>query len=226
MKFHYSDLGLEILMAKGAQKRKEITRARILAVARRLFSQKGYHNTQVMDVCREARISAGTFYVHFQNKRDLLEQVARESLEEVRRTLRRLRQPEASGDLKERLRRIRDTYTTYFDYVEKNPEQMLMVLRGTFGVDRDMDGAAWQYLNRFAEDIAEDFENWQQRGVLRKCNARLLGHMVNGMTLQVAHSYLVEKTFSREEALDTLVEVSTALFRHYLTEKGKKLLRD
>lgn len=212
-------------MAKGSQKRREITRARILAVARRLFSQKGYHNTQVMDICREAHISAGTFYVHFQNKRDLLEQIARESLEEVRMTLRRLRQPEASGDLQERLRRIRDTYTTYFDYVDKHPEQMLMVLRGTFGVDRDMDGAAWQYLNRFAEDIAEDFESWQKRGVFKEGNARLLGQMVNGMTLQVAHSYLVEKKFTREEALDTLVEVSTALFRHFLTEKGKKLLQ-
>ncbi len=212
-------------MAKGSQRRKEVTRARILSVARRLFSQKGYHNAQVMDICREARISAGTFYVHFKNKRDLLEQIARESLEEVRRTLRRLRQPEASGDLKERLRRIRDTYTTYFDYVEKHPEQMLMVLRGTFGVDREMDGAAWRYLNRFAEDIAEDFEGWQKRGVLRKGNARLLGQMVNGMTLHVAHSYLVEKAFTREEALDTLVEVSTALFCHYLTEKGKRLLR-
>lgn len=211
-------------MAKGSQKRREITRARILAVARRLFSQKGYHNTQVMDICREAHISAGTFYVHFQNKRHLLEQIARESLEAVRMTLRRIRQPEASGDVQERLRRIRDTYTTYFDYVEKHPEQMLMVLRGTFGVDRDMDGAAWQYLNRFAEDIAEDFESWQKLGVLREGNARLLGQMVNGMTLQVAHSYLVEKKFTREEALDTLVEVSTALFRHYLTEKGKKLL--
>lgn len=212
-------------MAKGSQKRRELTRTRILAVARRLFSQKGYHNAQVLDICREARISAGTFYVHFKNKRDLLEQIARESLEEVRKTLRRLREPETSGDLKERLRRIRDTYTTYFDYVERHPEQMLMVLRGTFGVDQDMDGAAWRYLNRFAEDIAEDFENWQRRGVFRKCNARLIGHMVNGMTLQVAHSYLVEKKFTREEALDTLVEVGTALFRHYLTAKGKRLLR-
>lgn len=212
-------------MSRSSQRRREVTRAKILAVAVRLFSERGYHNVQVMDICREARISAGTFYVHFQNKRDLLEQIARESLEEVRKTLRRLRQPEASGDLKERLRRIRDTYTTYFDFVEKNPEQMLMVLRGTFGVDRDMDGATWQYLNRFAEDIAEDFENWQKRGVFRKCNARLLGQMVNGMTLQVAHSHLVEKKFSREEALEHLVEVSTAVFRHYLTEKGKRLLR-
>jgi AcrR family transcriptional regulator len=211
-------------MTSGAEKRREETRGKILLAARKLFSKKGYHNTQVMGICREARISAGTFYLYYPNKRDLFEQIAKESLEDVRKTLKRLRQPRASGDLKERLRRIRDTYTTYFDYVEKNPEQLLMVLRGTFGVDEDMDGATWHSLSRFAYDIAEDFQNWQKLGVLGKCNPLLLGHMVNGMTLQVAHSYIVEKKFSREEALDTLVEVSTALLRHYLTEKGKRQL--
>lgn len=211
-------------MAKGAQKRREETQARILGAGRRLFSKKGYHNTQVMDICGDAHISAGTFYLYFDNKRDLLEQIAMESLEDVRKTLKKLRQPETSGDLKERLRRIRDTYTTYFDYVEQNPEQLLMVLRGSFGVDENMDGAAWQYITRFAHDIAEDFQGWQKLGILRKCNVVLLGHMVNGMTLQVAHSYIVEKKFSRQEALDTLVEVSTAILCHYLTAKGKRIL--
>ncbi|MEW6443937.1 MAG: TetR/AcrR family transcriptional regulator [bacterium] len=211
-------------MAKGAEQRREQTRAKILSAAGRLFSRKGYHNTQVMDICHEARISAGTFYLYFQNKRDLFEHIARETLEDVRTNLKRLRQPRASGDLRERMQRIRDTYTTYFDYIEANPEQLLMVLRGSYGIDEDMDGAAWRYLTRFADDIAEDFQSWQKLGVLRKCNPAVLGHMVNGMTLQVAHSYIVEKKFTREEALETLVEVSTAMLRYYLTAKGRRLL--
>lgn len=54
-------------------KKKEIINAAI-----EVFSQKGYHNAKVNDITRRAGISIGTFYIHFQNKRDLFIEVVEE----------------------------------------------------------------------------------------------------------------------------------------------------
>ena len=36
-----------------------------------LFSEKGYHDTKVSDIVREAGVAQGTFYLYFDSKADL-----------------------------------------------------------------------------------------------------------------------------------------------------------
>lgn len=70
------------------ERRKAETRRRLLAAARRLFVERGYHATRPQDVARLADLAAGTFYVHFQDKRDVFlaftEEAAAELMERMR----------------------------------------------------------------------------------------------------------------------------------------------
>lgn len=50
---------------KSRSERKEETRQALLAAARRCFDEKGYAETAVGDIAREAGVAHGTFYVHF-----------------------------------------------------------------------------------------------------------------------------------------------------------------
>lgn len=43
----------------------------ILICAKNLFSEKGFHNTQISDIIKEARIARGTVYQYFKNKDDI-----------------------------------------------------------------------------------------------------------------------------------------------------------
>ncbi len=45
------------------------SRARLMAAARKLFVERGYHDTRPQDVAREAGLGHGTFYLHFPDKR-------------------------------------------------------------------------------------------------------------------------------------------------------------
>lgn len=51
-------------------------REAILAAARALFAQKGYEETTIADIAREAGIAVGTVYLYFRNKRDVYTGVA------------------------------------------------------------------------------------------------------------------------------------------------------
>jgi len=79
-------------------------RDRILAAATQVFARHGFFGAQVADVAREAGIAAGTVYLYFRSKDDLLisifEKTMASAIAEGRQALAALTDPEA------RLRRI------------------------------------------------------------------------------------------------------------------------
>jgi len=60
-----------LLTARGVR-----SRAALLDAARRLFATKGYANTRIADITREAGRALGSFYTYFPNKEAVLEQFA------------------------------------------------------------------------------------------------------------------------------------------------------
>ncbi|MCK5164519.1 MAG: TetR family transcriptional regulator [Desulfobacula sp.] len=53
------------------QKRSEATRERIIVAAEKLFSKKGYYNTNSKEIARAANVSIGSFYSYFKDKKTL-----------------------------------------------------------------------------------------------------------------------------------------------------------
>jgi AcrR family transcriptional regulator len=211
-------------MTVSSEKRKEETRERIIEAACDLFSKYGYHNTQVMDIVKAVGMSAGTFYNHFKDKRDLFEYITLEGLENLRVTVKLMRVPINIWEHEVRVKTLHDTFNAIFDYVDANPQQVLMLLRVSFGVDTDMDVNVWKYFQGFAYDASEDLERWKEEGVIEDIDPMLFGWAVIGMTLQLIHNYLVEKKYSRDEIISNLVKMTVAMFEVYLTEEARKVL--
>src|SRR5881394_3629008 len=76
----------------------------ILRAATRVFAQGGFHQSQVADVARVAGVAAGTVYLYFRSKDDLLvsifERSMKVALEEGRAVIAR------TADPRERLRQF------------------------------------------------------------------------------------------------------------------------
>ncbi|NDV27037.1 TetR/AcrR family transcriptional regulator [Desulfovibrio sp. JC010] len=58
------------------QKRSREKKRKIIVAGMKLFSEKGFHETGVTELAAEAKVSVGTFYSYFRDKKDLLDQVA------------------------------------------------------------------------------------------------------------------------------------------------------
>jgi AcrR family transcriptional regulator len=56
--------------------RGEATRGQLIAIARRMFADRGYEDTSIEAVLREAEVSRGSLYHHFASKEALFEAVA------------------------------------------------------------------------------------------------------------------------------------------------------
>src|SRR5579885_1900078 len=62
---------------------RQARRAQVLRHAKRIFARKGYHRTNVADIISRARIARGTFYLYFQNKKDLFEALLEQVLTDI-----------------------------------------------------------------------------------------------------------------------------------------------
>lgn len=100
--------------ARGRKQREfESRRREILAAALKIFSQKGYHQTSMNEIAREAEFSIGSLYGFFKNKEDLFYTLLIEGIEDIEREVR----PEidrAEG-AKDKLNALTMTLFSYFE---------------------------------------------------------------------------------------------------------------
>jgi AcrR family transcriptional regulator len=209
-----------------AEKKKQLIKDMIIEAAEELFSKHGYHNTQVMDIVKAVGMSAGTFYNYFKDKRDLFGQITSHNLEELRVRIKKLREPVNIWDHGDRADKLNQSYGAYFDYITTHRQQFLMVLRGSFGVDEEMDNTIWKHYSDIAQDLAEDIQNWLDMGVIEGVDPVTMAYAVVGMTMHLGHSFLMEEKFAREQAISTLTTMSHLMFETHMTEAGRKALED
>src|SRR5689334_7417182 len=62
------------------ERRRERTRADVLAAAVRVLAEKGLHETKIADIAAAADVGVGTFYLHFPTKEAVFDAVVDETV--------------------------------------------------------------------------------------------------------------------------------------------------
>src|SRR5678810_1388580 len=89
----------------------------IIEAAVRVFARQGYFNSRVSDIAREAGIAAGTIYLYFKTKEDILITLFREKMAGFVAHQRR----EMAGE-SDPVVRIRRLVGVHFGVLEQKPE--------------------------------------------------------------------------------------------------------
>src|SRR4026208_387526 len=89
----------------------------IIEAAVRVFARKGYYNSRVSDIAREAGIAAGTIYLYFRTKDDILVTLFREKMAQFVGSLRKAiaAEPHAVAKLSRLIR-------LHFEMLEGDPQ--------------------------------------------------------------------------------------------------------
>lgn len=153
---------------------RDVYRTSIIEAAARVFARRGFHDTKVADIAKEAGLAAGTLYNYFDSKevifRSLVELRGAQALDEARAIV------AAPGEPLERLAR----YVRWmFEHVERNASTFQayaqMGVNAEWQLKRVGDCATQNYMNHLAllESLIADA---QRTGALRQDVA--LGDMV------------------------------------------------
>jgi len=103
--------------------RGEALRNKVLQCALKLFSEKGFFNTSVHDIQREANVSIGAIYHHFDNKEALAKALYEAQLQLMDEAI-----AEVSADQQGCLKKSRAIIQKMFELTMKQPKSMQFVL--------------------------------------------------------------------------------------------------
>lgn len=156
---------------------KQARRAQVLRHAKRIFARKGYHRTNVADIISRARIARGTFYLYFENKKDLFEELLEQVLRELAIRIQRIRlgpgEPEPADQLRSNLRAV-----IYFVLSERDLTNILM--SHALGFDPELDERIQSFYDRIAAQIQRSLDLGIAMGLVRQCDTRTTAYCILG----------------------------------------------
>lgn len=177
-------------------KKGEQTRDLILECAEKIFSQKGYYETQVSDISDMAHVAKGTVYQYFKNKESLfvslIENYVIEWEKEVALELKDFLGSSPAKDYAKAYLRHRLGKT--MDFFAKNQDRANIILRMSPGLNDVIEQVIRIFEDKVMKAIVEDLKIGQSFGHISKdLNTELAGNIVLGGVLRISFFYFVLK---------------------------------
>ena len=178
------------------------TRRRLLDAAVSLFLEVGYHNLRIEDITNHAGLGKGTFYLHFQSKRDLLLAYFQDVVEHIEAV-----EAEAASDGIDPLSRVNLRIRSALD-VQGNWNKTNTFLRiAANSTDADISTAAREVHARMAEAAQTDMAAAIARHEFREIHTELASLAMVGMQEVLAWRAGQDSTYSAEQLFDFVVDV-------------------
>ena len=184
------------------------SRDEILKAAMHLFANRGFHETSMSEVAREAHVSKALIFWHFKTKEELFVAV-----------LNRLLEPyfidfaEEAGVLDERAQ-IKKLVEFYLDFVRDNASSVRFFLAQMLHDQRFSEGLNEQVLKIYSgyrAMLVELIARAQQKGL---CGLRFTPQAAAGFLLSALNGILIEHLFMANNPLDS--EEAVAMVSEWL----------
>jgi TetR/AcrR family transcriptional regulator, fatty acid metabolism regulator protein len=176
----------------------------IIEAAVRVFARKGYYNSRVSDIAREAGIAAGTIYLYFKTKDDILVTLFRDKMADFVDTVRKAIavEPDAA-------RKVRRLVSLHFSILEENPDLAEVVQVELRQGQKFFRGASSQEIGAYFALIGSVLEEGVAEGRFRPgLPVKVATKMLFGAMDQVATSWVLgRRGYQLVDTADAVAEI-------------------
>lgn len=192
-------------MAKSPRKAVPDRNLQILLSASKVFANKGYHEASISDIIDHAGIARGTFYLYFQHKRDVFDQLLIEFLKQLDLLIKPV---ELHPDAPEPLLQLKDNITNLLNLINHQPEVAKILLHLSTGLDKRSAEATESFYNNILEMIENALKVGIELGIIRKCNSKISAIIILGTVKEVANYLLLtqKNAIPIEEISDEIIQ--------------------
>lgn len=173
--------------ASRAQRRRRQRRDAILRAAKRVFREKGYHAASTRDIIDAAAIARGTFYLYFQNRRELLAELCESFLERIRGSVRRISLDPADG---EPLEQMRANFRRVMAVVVEDSDLADIMLRDPASFDPETRAQVELFLDQVVALIERAVEVGHALGIARRCDRHIIAVSALGALREILRRML------------------------------------
>lgn len=192
-------------MAVSAEKIGSDKYQKIIQAATKVFAEKGFYNSKVSDVAKEAQVADGTIYLYFKNKDDLLISIFEESIDtftmEVQKSL-----AQAKGPI-EKLRRF---IALHLQLVRQNQDTAQVLQIELRQSSKFMKEYAATKFRDYLGIISRILEEGQEQGVFRKeFNPAIVSRALFGAIDEMALEWVLmkKKKYTMEDVAEQLARM-------------------
>ena len=157
-------------------------REQVLRHAKRIFARKGYHRTNIADIIAHAHIARGTFYLYFEGKRDIFEELLEQAVRELRDRIHRLKVGPGEPDPVEQLRK---NVKRVLNFVLAERDLTDILLNHSTGFDRELDARIDDFYARVAAEIQRSLDLGIEMNLVRRCDTRAAACCILGVVKEV-----------------------------------------
>ncbi|MCW2964722.1 MAG: TetR/AcrR family transcriptional regulator [Actinomycetia bacterium] len=148
------------------------TRRRLLDAAERVFGELGYHDASIVKVADAAGVAAGTFYLYFDSKKAIFDELVRDLNRRVRHAMK-----EGSSRGTTRLQAELAGFDAYFRFTAEHPTLYRIIRQAEF-VSPEM--LRYHY-DRLSAGYIEALEEASASGEIGKLDAEVAAYALMGL---------------------------------------------
>ncbi|MCX5909087.1 MAG: TetR/AcrR family transcriptional regulator [Deltaproteobacteria bacterium] len=191
---------------------------KILQAAIKVFAEKGFFNSRVSEIAKEANVADGTIYLYFKNKDDILISLFEEEFGKIVEDMRKVLAAE-----KDPLQKIRKFAIAHLSIVFKQQSLAevlgVEVRQSTKFMKEYVNKTFIEYLNLIRSIVVEG----QEQGVIRKdLNPGIVKRAFFGALDEMAR-YWILSTRKKHQIGEAALQISDIFIRGMMNEEtGKK----
>jgi AcrR family transcriptional regulator len=179
-----------------AQRLRTERRTQILGVARSLFASRGYHETSIQHILDGAGIARGTFYLHFDSKRAIFDELIDDFLARIRSVVTVVdMRPGAAPPL----RQIEANLDRVFSVLQQSRDMTRITLLLAEGLDAQCDAKMADFYGRLLALLRHALDLGQGMGLVRHCDAQIVAQVALGGLKEVVLHWIVRRDSTSEE---------------------------
>lgn len=170
---------------------------KILKAAQQVFSQKGFHQAQMDEIAKRAKVAKGTLYYNFSSKSELFATTVTKGMEEIVEKV----EEELNSDLpftdhfKQLIRVNISLYLKYSDLSK------IVFNELSSGIDTPVLKDIEEVRNRYINFITDLLQHGQEKGYIKEINLKLAAVGIVGLLDNLCNYYMRNTSVSDQDSL-------------------------
>ena len=183
-------------------------RQQILNVARDVFAKRGYHAAKIEDIVAAAGIARGTFYLYFEDKRAIFEEIVDRTIARLGMSIVRVDPHDAGRSVADQ---VRENILRIMRLLLEDHATTKILLSDALGVDPAFDRKLLSFYDEMSTLLEGSLRDGQALGIVREGDVRLMAWLTMG-ALKESMFQIVHRGAEYDE--EKLVEGAFAYFKN------------
>lgn len=171
------------------ERAKQERRRQILASAKQVFADAGYHGASIHAIIEKAQIARGTFYLYFTSKAAVFDSILDQAMAELRGKLRRIEVDDPTAPPPQV--QLREQVVATLEFVVSDRPLAILLLSAGHTPDAEATERLEQFFGEVRALITAALQTGMEIGLVRPCKtdlvaAAMLG-MIRGVIEQMIH---------------------------------------